>query len=92
MGPVQKNQSTSALEVEGHCPGLILEAPRGKGGFGYEPIFFAPEVRVLALLRTLALNLLRRNGFRSIRAGLMAVAHDTHRMLGWIGVSPADSG
>jgi hypothetical protein len=33
-------------------------------------------VQVLALLRTLALNLLCCNGFRSIRAGLMAVAHD----------------
>lgn len=30
-------------------------------------------VQVLALLRTLALSLLRCNGFRSIRAGLMAV-------------------
>jgi predicted transposase YbfD/YdcC len=41
-------------------------------------------VQVLALLRTLALNLLRCNGFRSIRAGLMAVAHDIGRMLGWV--------
>ena len=40
---------------------------------------------MLALLRTLALNLLRCNGFRSIRAGLMAVAHDIGRMLGWVG-------
>ena len=37
-------------------------------------------VQVLALLRTLALNLLRCNGFRSIRAGLMAVASDISRM------------
>ena len=34
---------TVALEVEGHCPGLILEAPRGEGGFGYDPVFFVPE-------------------------------------------------
>ena len=32
------------LEVEGHCPGLILEAERGSGGFGYDPIFLVPEV------------------------------------------------
>ncbi len=32
------------LEVEGHCPGLILEAPRGSGGFGYDPVFLVPEV------------------------------------------------
>jgi XTP/dITP diphosphohydrolase len=31
------------IEVEGHCPGLILEAPRGVGGFGYDPVFLVPE-------------------------------------------------
>ena len=31
------------LEVEGHCPGTILEAPRGNGGFGYDPVFWVPE-------------------------------------------------
>ena len=49
-------------------------------------------VQVLALLRTLALNLLRCNGFRSIRAGLMAVAHDISRMLSWVGINTADTG
>lgn len=43
-------------------------------------------VQALALLRSLGLNLLRTNGFRSIRAGLMAVAHDINRMLGWSGI------
>lgn len=32
------------LEVEGHCPGMILEAPRGTGGFGYDPVFWVPEL------------------------------------------------
>jgi XTP/dITP diphosphohydrolase len=31
------------LEVEGHCPGEILETPRGCGGFGYDPVFLVPE-------------------------------------------------
>ncbi|MDJ0590578.1 MAG: RdgB/HAM1 family non-canonical purine NTP pyrophosphatase [Pleurocapsa sp. MO_226.B13] len=31
-----------ALETEGVCPGEILTAPRGKGGFGYDPIFYVP--------------------------------------------------
>ena len=31
------------LEVEGICPGQILEAPRGEGGFGYDPVFLVPE-------------------------------------------------
>lgn len=30
------------LEVEGRCEGVILEAPRGCGGFGYDPVFFVP--------------------------------------------------
>ncbi|MBU6250935.1 MAG: ISAs1 family transposase [Cyanobacteria bacterium REEB417] len=49
-------------------------------------------VQMLALLRTLALNLLRCNGFRSIRAGLMAVAHDISRMLGWVGIRATETG
>jgi XTP/dITP diphosphohydrolase len=32
------------IEVEGVCPGVILEEPRGAGGFGYDPIFLVPEV------------------------------------------------
>jgi XTP/dITP diphosphohydrolase len=27
---------------EGRCDGLILEAPRGSGGFGYDPLFYVP--------------------------------------------------
>jgi len=35
--------------VEGTCEGLIAAAPRGRGGFGYDPIFFFPPLN-----RTLA--------------------------------------
>ncbi len=37
-------QGRIRLEVEGHCPGTILEAPRGSGGFGYDPVFLVPEL------------------------------------------------
>jgi hypothetical protein len=40
----------------------------------------------------LALNLLRCNGIRSIRAGLMAVEHDITQMLSWVGISLAETG
>jgi len=30
--------------VEGECPGTIAFKPRGTGGFGYDPIFFLPEL------------------------------------------------
>lgn len=29
---------------EGSCAGRILEAPRGQGGFGYDPYFFSTEL------------------------------------------------
>ena len=29
--------------AEGHCPGRIATAPRGEGGFGYDPVFVDPE-------------------------------------------------
>lgn len=32
------------LEVEGRCPGVILETRKGTGGFGYDPVFLVPAV------------------------------------------------
>ncbi len=34
---------TIVLQTQGICPGEILTAPRGSGGFGYDPIFYVPE-------------------------------------------------
>lgn len=31
------------LQAEGICRGEIATAPRGAGGFGYDPIFYVPE-------------------------------------------------
>lgn len=33
------------LEAEGICPGSIAYAPQGTGGFGYDPVFFLPQLR-----------------------------------------------
>ena len=33
------------LVAEGACEGLILEAPRGTLGFGYDPLFYSPELK-----------------------------------------------
>lgn len=35
--------------VEGSLEGLIARAPRGSGGFGYDPLFILPELGNLAL-------------------------------------------
>ena len=32
------------LTADGTCEGVILDAPRGTGGFGYDPLFYAPEL------------------------------------------------
>lgn len=29
--------------AQGECHGVILEAPRGEGGFGYDPLFYVPD-------------------------------------------------
>ena len=36
--------SRAARVVEGVAEGVIAEAPRGSGGFGYDPIFFYPPL------------------------------------------------
>lgn len=36
--------SGPALTYEGRCEGEILAAPRGEGGFGYDPVFYSPEL------------------------------------------------
>lgn len=33
------------LVVEGFCEGVILDEPRGEGGFGYDPVFYLPDRR-----------------------------------------------
>ena len=32
------------ITADGTCEGHILTAPRGTGGFGYDPLFFSPEL------------------------------------------------
>jgi XTP/dITP diphosphohydrolase len=32
------------LEAEGECRGIIAEEPRGNNGFGYDPVFYFPEL------------------------------------------------
>ena len=33
------------VEARGECPGTIAYAPRGEGGFGYDPVFFIPGLK-----------------------------------------------
>ena len=33
------------ITARGECPGTIAFAPMGEGGFGYDPVFFVPELK-----------------------------------------------
>ena len=33
------------LTARGECPGTIAFAPMGEGGFGYDPVFFIPQLK-----------------------------------------------
>ena len=35
----------TVLTARGECPGTLAYAPQGEGGFGYDPIFFVPELK-----------------------------------------------
>ncbi|HEY9698162.1 MAG TPA: RdgB/HAM1 family non-canonical purine NTP pyrophosphatase [Trichocoleus sp.] len=43
---VARPDGSIALQTEGTCPGEILTAPVGEGGFGYDPIFYVPEAKM----------------------------------------------
>lgn len=40
---VASQEDPEPLVAEGVWPGLILEHPRGQGGFGYDPVFYDPD-------------------------------------------------
>ena len=56
------------LVRRGTCEGLILRAPRGTGGFGYDPVFFVPsEGAAMAELAPARKNALSHRG-NAVRA------------------------
>ena len=59
--------------VEGACEGTILDEPRGQGGFGYDPVFFLPELnKTMAELPRQEKNLISHRG-RAVKALIMYV-------------------
>lgn len=40
---VARSDGSIVLEAEGVCRGEITRSPRGKNGFGYDPIFYVPQ-------------------------------------------------
>ena len=63
------------LTAEGSVEGTILTAPRGTGGFGYDPLFFLPELgRTMAEIPLEQKHTLSHRG-RAFRALLPHLSH-----------------
>ncbi|GAB4158895.1 MAG: RdgB/HAM1 family non-canonical purine NTP pyrophosphatase [Planctomycetota bacterium] len=68
-------------EIEGRCSGLLLREPRGRGGFGYDPIFVAraslsrPPARTFAELDPEEKDLLSHRG-QALRELVRRIAAD----------------
>ena len=72
--------SGPALTYEGTCEGELLTAPRGDDGFGYDPIFFYPE-----LGKTFAELTMEEKNRVSHRGRAMAeVAAEFDQVLKWL--------
>ena len=68
------------LHAEGDCHGTIAYAPRGEGGFGYDPVFFVPQLRkTFAQLTEEEKNAIshRGNALRSFAATLKNYLKET---------------
>jgi len=61
--------------AEGNCPGEIIPEERGSGGFGYDPIFFLPELgKTMAELPASEKNRLSHRG-RAAKAARPILMH-----------------
>ncbi|MGQ0507227.1 MAG: XTP/dITP diphosphatase [Myxococcaceae bacterium] len=61
---------------EGECQGRILHAPKGRGGFGYDPLFFVTELgKTMAEVTSEEKSRIshRGNAFRKMRPHLLAL-------------------
>jgi len=69
----------ATLRAEGTCEGVILDIPRGGGGFGYDPVFLVPELdRTFAELAATDKNRIshRARACEQLRAGLLEFLAD----------------
>jgi len=42
---IARPDGSIALQTEGVCLGEIIDSPRGENGFGYDPIFYVPQMQ-----------------------------------------------
>jgi XTP/dITP diphosphohydrolase len=74
--PAEVSPDGRTLSTDGAVEGRILDAPRGRGGFGYDPLFLLDDGRALAELPAAEKNRLSHRGaaFGRMRAVLEALA------------------
>lgn len=69
-----------ALTYEGRCEGVIAEAPSGDGGFGYDPLFYVPDMG-----KTFAELTMEEKGEISHRGkALQEVSSEMEKILTWL--------
>lgn len=66
------------VTARGECPGRILEAPRGVGGFGYDPVFEVSEGVAMAELPAARKNEIshRARALAGLRGALAALGRE----------------
>jgi len=72
-----------ALTYEGKCNGVILEEPRGENGFGYDPLFFYPDLN-----KTFAeLTMGEKSRVSHRGRALQEVTEEFDKVLEWIDIN-----
>ncbi|MEN8140341.1 MAG: XTP/dITP diphosphatase [Thermodesulfobacteriota bacterium] len=72
--------SGPALTYEGRCEGEITKARQGEGGFGYDPIFYSPELGKSFAQASMA----EKNGVSHRGRALAEVAQEMAKILKWL--------
>jgi len=73
----------AALTYEGECKGIITKEPAGNNGFGYDPLFFYPELN-----KTFAQLTIEEKGQVSHRGkALKEITNEMDKILEWIDIN-----
>ena len=72
--------SGPALTYEGRCEGEITREPKGQGGFGYDPVFYSPELGKTFAESTMA----EKNRVSHRGRALAQMAAEFERVLKWL--------